>query len=170
VGPISASTAIDAPRQRVFEAIADLALRPAFCDHFIEDYRLARIESRGEGAAARFRVAPPLGKTWMDSVIVELEPPHLIAEDGHCGRLNRTPVFTSWELLEGAGGETTVTVTFWTEPGHPLDRIREMLGTGRWYRRNWSAGLRRLKRLIEEDEPLPRVGVGGGARVPGAAA
>lgn len=170
MGPISTTTAIDAPRERVFETVADLALRPAFCDHFIEDYRLARMDSTGAGAAARFRVEPPLSATWMDTVIVEVEPHHLISEDGHCGRLNRTPVFTSWELLEGAGGETTVTLTFWTEPAHALDRAREMFGAGRWYTRKWSVALRRLKRLIEEDGPLPRVGVGGGARVPGAAA
>jgi hypothetical protein len=105
----------------------------------------------------------------MDTSIVELEAPHLISERGRCGRSNRTPVFTAWELLEGAGGATTVRLIFGTEPANHADRARELLGAGRWYRRKWSLALRRLKELLESDEPIPRVGVAGGDRVAGVA-
>lgn len=170
MGPISASTAIDAPRERVFEAISDLAVRPAFCDHFVDEYRLARIPTSGVGAAARFLVDPPGGRTWMDTVITELDAPYRVSERGHSGRENRIPTFTEWELREGAGGTTTVQVTFLTEPSHPIDWARELLGADRWYSRKWSGALRRLKQQIEDGEPLPRVIVGGADRVPGAAA
>jgi hypothetical protein len=164
VGPVSVDTAIDASRERIAEAISDLAVRPAFCDHFLEDYHLARLPATGLGAAARFRVSPPLASTWMDTAVAELEP-HLIREHGRCGRSNRTPVFTAWELLEGAGGMTTVRLTFWTDPHNHADRARELLGAGRWYRRKWSRALLRLKDLLETGEPLPRVEVAGGDRV-----
>ena len=169
MGPISAETVIDAPRERVFDALADLSLRPAFCDHFVEDFHLARIEASGQGAAARFRVSPPLGRTWMDTVITEAERPHLISERGSCGRSNRIPVFTAWELHEGASGVTTVQLTFWTEPKLRQDRLRGLAGAGRWYRRKWKLALRRLKQMIEEGAPVEHVGVGGGDRIPAAA-
>lgn len=168
MGPTSAETAIDVPREQVFETLADLAVRPAFCDHFLHDYHLARIPSTGQGASARFRVSRLLGRTWMDTVIAELQPPHRITERGRCGRSNRIPVFTVWELEEGASGVTTVRVTFGTAPAKPFDRARE-LGAGRWYRRKWSLALRRLKALLESGETLPRVEVAGGDRVPSAA-
>src|SRR6187402_3088371 len=40
MGPVSAEIEIDVPRQRAFEAIADLSLRPAFTDHFLDGFRL----------------------------------------------------------------------------------------------------------------------------------
>ena len=64
---------IDAPRERVFDFLCDLANRPAFTDHFISQYRLERLESRGVGAAARLRVARR--HVWMETVIVEVSPP-----------------------------------------------------------------------------------------------
>lgn len=162
--PISVNASIDAPRERVVETISDLAVRPAFCDHFLHDFRLARLPASGLGAAARFRVSPPGATTWMDTAIAELEP-HLIREHGRSGRSNRSAVFTAWELLEGAGAVTEVRLAFWTEPGTHADRARELLGAGRWYRRRWSRALRRLKDLLEGDSPLPRVEVAGGDRV-----
>ncbi|MGZ5333172.1 MAG: SRPBCC family protein [Solirubrobacterales bacterium] len=169
MGPISAKTAIDAPRERVFDTLIDLSLRPAFCNHFVEQFHLARIPAKGQGAAARFRVSPPLGRTWMGTEITELEPPHLISERGRCGRSNRIPAFTAWELLEGASGVTTVQLTFWTAPANHRDRLRELVGAGRWYRRKWKLALRRLKQMVEEGGPVEHVGVGGADRIPAAA-
>ena len=55
MGPVSAEIEIDVPRERAFEAIADLAAA-LFTDHFLSDFHLTRIESTGVGAGARFRV------------------------------------------------------------------------------------------------------------------
>jgi uncharacterized protein YndB with AHSA1/START domain len=168
MGPVSATTSIDVPRERVFEAISDLAVRPSFCDHFMRDFHLARLPASGLGAAARFRVSPPGASTWMDTSITKIAP-HLIREHGRCGRSNRTEAVTTWELLEGAGGMTTVRLTFWTRPGTHADRARDLLGAGRWYHRKWSRALRRLGDLLESEGPLPRVEVAGGDRVTSAA-
>jgi uncharacterized protein YndB with AHSA1/START domain len=164
--PIRAETTIDLPRERVFELIADLANRPAFCDHFQLDFRLERLQSRGVGAGARFRVEAPRFAIWMETVIDELDPPYRLYEQGRGGRWDRIPIFTVWELVAGGGERSEVAVTFWTEPTHPLDRARERLGARRWYRRQWEGALRRLRELAEAGAPLERVAVAGGAPQP----
>jgi uncharacterized protein YndB with AHSA1/START domain len=165
VGPISVKTAIDAPRERVYEFLCDLANRPAFTDHFAEEFRLERIQPAGIGAAARFRVAD--SGFWMETVIDELSPPHRIFERGRGGRLDRIPIFTVWELTEGPSPEgCEVAVHFWTEPSHPLDRLRDALGAERRYRRRWAKALSRLKDLIESGRAVERVEVAGGERLP----
>ena len=111
-----ADITIDAPRERVYAVIADLAMRPAFCDHFQTEYRLQRIESRGIGAAARFHVGAPRFPLWMETVIAELEEPHMILERGRGARIDRMPIGIGWELVESAGTMCDVPVTFWTEP------------------------------------------------------
>jgi uncharacterized protein YndB with AHSA1/START domain len=165
MGPLSVSRSIDTPRERVFDLLSDLGNRPAFTDHFMEQFRLERVESAGVGASARFRFTGP--GIWAETVIEEVSPPHRIFERGKGGRWDRIPMFTAWELVEGPGAESTdITVTFWTDPSHPLDRWRERLGAERWYRRQWSVALRRLKDLIEEDRPVLRVAIAGGDRPP----
>jgi hypothetical protein len=163
MGPVNAELAIDVPREIAFDFISDLANRPAFTDHFISDFRLFRVESTGIGAGARFRFFAPPQAIWMDTTIVELERPHRISERGSGGRWNRIRSATEWELIPGPGTLTTVRVTYWTEPGHPLDRLKEVLGGASiWYRRDWAAALRRLRDLLESEEaPARRAGVAG---------
>jgi len=163
--PLSVTTSIDAPRAHVFAFLSDLANRPAFTDHFIERYHLERIPSAGVGAAARFRVDPPAGpRLWMETVIEEVEPPHRISERGRTGRNDRIGVFAVWELI--AGSTTEVSLTFWTEPTHPVDRLRERFGARGWYRRRWSRALRRLKQALEGGRTVQPVGVAGEDVVP----
>lgn len=153
MGPVSAEVEIDVPRQRAFEAIADLALRPAFTDHFISDFHLTRIESNGVGAGARFRFAVRPRRVWMDTTIVEAEAPHRIVEQGRGGRGNRIPSRTLWELTEGPGSLTTVRVSYWTEPSNPIDRGLELLSAASVpYERRWREALRRLREQLESGE------------------
>lgn len=165
MGPIRVEIEIDVPRQRAFEAIGDFAYRPAFTDHFLSGFRLTRIDSSGVGAGARFRVEQPLRSVWADTTIAELEPPHLIVEHGHCGRLNRIPTRTVWELTDGPGSLTSVRLSHWTEPGH-VDRALELASAASfWQRRRWQEALRRLRDLLESDAPRPaRLAVAGGNR------
>ena len=150
MGPVSAKTEIDVPRRHVFDAIADLSLRPAFTDHFLTDFRLTRIESSGVGAGARFRIAVRPRRVWMDTVVVEAEEPHRVLERGRGGRGNRIPSTTLWELTEGPGTLTTVRVSYWTEPSNPVDRGLEMLsGASGPYERRWREALHRLRDLLE---------------------
>jgi uncharacterized protein YndB with AHSA1/START domain len=166
MGPISAMTTIDAPRERVFELVSDLAARPSFCDHFQHELRLERIESRGVRAAARFRVDAPRMALWMETVIEQTDPPHRVFERGRGGRLDRIAIYTVWELESGPGTATEARVTFWTEPTHPVDRIREHLGAERWLRRQFSHALGRLAELAESGAAIEPVGVAGGEPVP----
>lgn len=165
MGPISAATEIDVPRERAFEAIGDLSLRPAFTDHFVESFHLTRIEPRGVGAGARFRVEAPLRKVWMDTTIAEFAEPHLIVERGRGGRNNRVPNRTVWELTEGPGALTTVRVAHWTEPGS-IDRALEILSMASvWQQKGWREAMHRLREGLESGAwEGERVAVAGGNR------
>jgi uncharacterized protein YndB with AHSA1/START domain len=167
VGPISLTISVDAPRERVFDFICDLASRPSWIDHFASDYRLMRIPAQGEGAGARFRVDAPAGVRYMETVIAEAERPYRVVEHGRGGRLDRLPIRLVWELEEGP--VTRVSLTFWTMPAGPLDRIRE-IGRERWWQRRWSRALRRLAERIESGTAPPRTEIAGGDRLPGVVA
>jgi len=170
MGPVSATISIDVPRREVHELLVDLANRPAFTDHFIDEFRLERMESAGTGAAARFRL--PRRKLWMETVITENEAPHRLVERGRGGRLDRVPTATVWDLVEGPGADgCEVTVTFVTEPVALSDRLGDVVARGRgvegWYRRQWSRALSRLKDLAESGQSPERLVVAGADRAPG---
>lgn len=170
MGPVSAEIEIDAPREQVFGAIADLALRPSFTDHFLTDFHLTRLESRGIGAGARFRVSLPLRSVWMDTVIGELEEPYKIAEHGWGGRGNRIPTTLVWELTEGGGTLTRVRVSHWTEPSNPIDRAVEVLAANSIFeQRGWREALRRLRDQLEREQAAiaPLAVAGGNAHATG---
>lgn len=164
MGPVSAEIEVDAPRERVFEAIADLSLRPSFTDHFLTGFHLTRLDSRGIGAGARYRIVSPLRSAWADSAIAELEAPHRLVERGRCGRGNRIPSTIAWELTEASGSLTRVRVSHWTEPSNPLDRAVEILASNSlWEQRGWREALRRLRDLLESGQAAPaRLAVAGG--------
>ena len=165
MGPITATITIDAPRERIYELLADLAKRPAFCDHFASPYHLQRLESRGVGAAARFHVDAPRFPIWLETEITELEPPHRIVERGHGSRADRMELGTVWELVEGPGETTDVTVTFWTEPGNSIDEAKAKLGAARWYRKQWRTALRRVRDLVEAGEAVEPLRVAGASHL-----
>ncbi|MGE5407209.1 MAG: SRPBCC domain-containing protein [Syntrophothermus sp.] len=166
MGPLHAEVEIDAPRERIFELIEDLAVRPSFTDHFLTRFNLTRIDSRGVGAGARFRLATPLRKVWMDTTIVEVEENTRVVEQGAGGRANRIPIHTVWELRGGTGGLTALSVTHWTAPEKAIDRHLETLsGSSHWVLRGWREALRRLRDAVESDLPAAeRVAVAGGNR------
>ncbi len=170
MGPVSAEIEIDAPREQIFATIADLAHRPSFTDHFITDFHLTRLESRGIGAGARFRVNLPLRSVWMDTVIAELAEPHKIVEHGQGGRANRIPTTLVWELTEGAGSLTRVCVSHWTEPSNPFDRAVEMIAANSIFeQRGWREALRRLRERLEGEKAAaaPLAVAGGNAHATG---
>lgn len=165
MGPVSASASIDAPRERVFAVIADLANRPAFCDHFMTGFHLLRLESKGVGAAARFRTEARGFPIWMETVITEIEAPHRLIERGRGARADRMELGTGWELVEAAGATTELTVTFWADATNPADAARSKLGAARWYRRQWKRALGRLQDLLESDRAIDPLRVAGTSRI-----
>jgi uncharacterized protein YndB with AHSA1/START domain len=164
MGPVSAEIEIDAPRERVFAAIADLARRPSFTDRFQQGFHLTRLESSGIGAGARFRSGPRRRRVWMDTAIAAQEPPFKLVEQGRGGRANRIPMTTVWELTGSGGSLTRVRVSFWSEPANPLDRALETVsGCAGAAQRGWREALRRLRDQLEGEAPAPPpVGVAGG--------
>lgn len=164
MGPVSAEIAIDAPRERVFALLEDLSVRPSFTDHFIKRFHLLRTDPVGPGAGARC-YAPAAGG-WFDCVIQDHEAPHRIVERGHGGRFNRVPVITEWRLAElpGTSG-CEVTVTFWTDPSHPFDRLQELRRSERKLAREWRKALQRLRALAEDEAPVERVQIAGASRI-----
>jgi hypothetical protein len=166
MGPIHAEIEVDATREAAFELIADLGRRPTFTDHFLTGFHLTRLEARGEGAGARFRVKAPLRSPWEDTTLVALDEPFKVEERGAGGRVNRIPNRTVWEIEPGRAGMTLVRVTHWTEPKEPIDKLVEALSFGAHYQRNgWKRALRRLRDILEAEGPGgERIAVAGGNR------
>lgn len=146
---VTVHTVISAPREEVFDFVADLSLRPAYCDHYLRDYRLARVNPRGVGAAARFRLDGPLAKEWADIEIKQCDRPRQIVEEGHVGRFNRSRLVAVYDFTPEAGGATRVELTTYSEPKTLVDRIKQA-GAGRWIARKTRKSLERLRRIFEE--------------------
>jgi uncharacterized protein YndB with AHSA1/START domain len=158
--PVSVSISIDASREHVFDLLADLSIRPAFMDHFVEGYQLLREQPVGVDAGARFKIEAAGG--WMDSVIVESDPPHRLVERGRGGRLNRIPNVTEWMLTESPGPSgCELTVTFWTEPTLLFDRLRDVRNSERRLQRGFKRALERLRALAEAGAAPDRIAVAG---------
>ena len=75
---VSVSKVISADREAIFDFVCDLASRPAYADHYLRDYRLARVNAVGEGAAARFQVKAPLAKEYAELQIKEVDRPRRV--------------------------------------------------------------------------------------------
>ena len=150
--PVTATTRIARPREEVFEYLADIANHPEFLDHFVEEWRLTRVDSYGRGAGARFRVNAPRRRfAWADVTFVEVEPPRRIVALGRGGKFNRMGTYMEW-ILEPAPGGTEVRVSFETEPTMLSDRLFDPLGPRGWFKRKLSKGVRRLRSILEENE------------------
>ncbi len=96
---VTVDAVISAPREEIFDFVVDLAGRPAYCDHFLDDYRLARVNPVGLGAAARFRLKAPLGKQYAELTITEVDRPRRIVEQVAVGRRGRNRSLAVYEFL-----------------------------------------------------------------------
>jgi uncharacterized protein YndB with AHSA1/START domain len=161
--PVHAHTTIAAPREEIFDFVADLAARTAWTDHFTSGHRLAHPKSDGVGAAARYRLEAPRYKPWVETQIVEADRPRRIVERTRGGHGNRTGGEVVFELSRQGRSLTRVELTIWSEPGTARERFLEKLGARRWVKRQAKIGLERLRAVFEErpDEPLARTGVAG---------
>jgi uncharacterized protein YndB with AHSA1/START domain len=153
---------ISAPREEVFDFVADLAGRPAYTDHYLEDYRLARANPVGEGAAARFRIKAPFAKEYAELEIKEVDRPRRIVEEIRVGRRGRNRTLAVYDFTREAGGITRVELTTFSEPATPIDRLKE-LGAAGWIRRRTKTALERLRQIFEEPSAatLKRVTIAG---------
>jgi hypothetical protein len=88
----------------------------------------------------------------------------MLVERGKGARIDRMPVGTAWELVPSGGTMTDVTVTFWTEPTHPIDKLKDRLSSTRWYERQFNRALRRLRDIAEGEAAAEPLRVAGASR------
>ena len=153
--PVTVSVLIDAPRERVFDYLQDIANRPEFTDHFLVHWRLTRVDPVGAGAGARFRMkrrGPARRFAWGDVTLAEVLPSYRIVEIGRAGKGNRVRTLGVYELTDGPDGTTHVEYTIQTEPHILSDRIVEALGQRGWVKRRYGRALRRLRSILEVGE------------------
>jgi uncharacterized protein YndB with AHSA1/START domain len=146
--PVRVSVTIDTPRERVFDYLSDVANHVEFSDHYLKDFRLERLQSRGVGASTSFRVGRR--SQWAEAVITTLEPPYRIELTGQTGRLGRIKTNAAYTLTPHGHDMTRVEYVFSTEPATRLDALKESLGGRSWVRRQSRRALRRLATLLEE--------------------
>jgi uncharacterized protein YndB with AHSA1/START domain len=161
--PIRAHVTISAPREQVYDLVADLAARVAWNDHYQHEFRLTRPRSSGEGAAARFRVKAPFSKTWVEVAVAETARPRVLRERLRMQRLGRTPGWVEYTFEPLGASATRVEIVLWTEPATRIDSFKESLGARRWLRRQVKTSLSRLRKIFEErpDAPLARATIAG---------
>ena len=147
--PFSASVTIDAPRERVFDYLADIANHREFSDHYLKDFRLERLESRGVGAAAQFRIA--FGSSlWGEIVITELERPYRIVLEGQTGRIGRVKTRAVYTLTDYAQGMTRLEYEASSTAATRVDDLRAVLGGRAWLKHQTRRALRRLAARLEQ--------------------
>jgi hypothetical protein len=153
---------ISAPREKIFDFVADLASRPAYADHYLEDYRLARVNPYGMGAAARFRLDAPFSRQYGELEIVEFDRPRKIVEEARVGRLGKSRSLAVYEFVPETGGNTRVELTTYSDPANALEALKQ-IGAARWMRRQTKIALERLRMIFEEptDRPLARATIAG---------
>ena len=151
--PVTATAMIARPREEVFDYLADLANHPEFCDHYVDHFRLTRVDSVGLGAGARFHLDAPLNRfSWADMTLVEVDRPHRIVALGRGGKFNRNRTTTIWTLEPAPGGGTRLDVMTETEPALVTDKVVEALtGYRGWMKRNVRKSAQRLQGILEED-------------------
>jgi uncharacterized protein YndB with AHSA1/START domain len=152
VDPVTATVTIGRPREEIFDYLADIANLPEFSDHYMDHFRLTRINSVGTGAGARFHLDAPLNRfSWGDMTYVEVQRPYRIVALGRGGKFNRNKTTTIW-TLDPVGGGTEVEMMTEVEPALITDKVVETLtGYRGWMKRNVNKSMRRLQAILEED-------------------
>ena len=164
VDPVTVSVKIGRPREEVFAYLSDIANHAEFSDHYVEKFRLTRVDSVGRGAGARFKLRIPLQRfDWCDLTFSVVEPPHRIVAVGRGGKFNRIRTTAIWTLDHAPGGGTDLEYMIESEPALPTDRIVEALTRQRgWFKRKLRKSMNRLQAILEENEDRgARATVGG---------
>jgi uncharacterized protein YndB with AHSA1/START domain len=149
VREVTVFTVISAPREQIFDFVADLAARPAYTDHYMRDYRLARVNPVGPGAAARFQLRGPVAKEYAELSVREVDRPRQIVEEIRLGRRGRNRFVAVYDFSPEGGGTTRVELTTYGEPATMVDRLRQ-IGAAGWTRRQTKKSLERLRMIFEE--------------------
>jgi hypothetical protein len=142
---------ISAPREAVFDFVCDLAARPSYTDHYLDDYRLARVQPIGVGAAARFKLDAPLANEYAELTITKADRPRQIIEEIRYGRRGRNRSVAVYDFTRESAHVTRVELTTFSEPATMVDRFKE-IGAAGWVRRKTRKSLDRLRMIFEEPD------------------
>jgi uncharacterized protein YndB with AHSA1/START domain len=147
---VTVSAVISAPREQIFDLVCDLAARPSFA-HFLDDYRLARVQPVGVGAAARFKLDAPLANEYAELTITRADRPRQIIEELRYGRRGRNRAVAVYDFTRESPNVTRVELTTFSEPATIVDRLKE-IGAAGWLRRKTKKSLDRLRMIFEEPD------------------
>jgi hypothetical protein len=153
--PVRLNVHISAPREEIFDLIADLGVRVAWCDNYQSQFRLAYPDSTGDWAAARYLLRAPSWRQWVETSIAETDRPRKMVERTHAGRGGKTKGGIVWELETVGRGLTRVDLAIFSEAGTLREMVKEKLGFRRWVKRGARGSLERLRAIFEEPSPAP---------------
>ena len=149
---------VDAPRERVFDYLSDIANHAEFSDHYLHDFRLERLDSTGRGrggelAASTFRS----GGNGATRRSPSSTGPTRIVLEGRSGRIGRIPTRAEYRLIAGRPRHDAGRVRVRdASPATPFDRLKESLGMRGWLRRKARRALRPAGACAGGGQPLRR--------------
>lgn len=149
---ICATAVVPAPRDEVFDFLADLENHWRISDRMVEVLTLDRSEG-GPAHGGRVRLRGPLGvrRTAVTTVVLA-ERPAFMRGSAELGR--RTLANVEWRLEESASG-TAVSLTASVQSASALDRLLLLLGGRSWLERRFRATLDHLVERFRAGSPGP---------------
>jgi uncharacterized membrane protein len=140
---IQESIEIDAPRERVWEAVSDFKTASAF----LQGIEFSTMEDeKSSGDRARWKIRVRAGSAMVGGVVevIEWDPPHELAWTSITGIDQRG----RWILHEKGNGTEAILRLGYQVPGGVMALIADRIGS-RPVRRNVRESLGALKRLLE---------------------
>ena len=110
---------IDAPRERVFDYLSDIANHAEFSDHYLQDFRLERLSPGASAPSAQLPARLPARHAVGETVLItELEAPHRIVLEGSAGPHRADPDASRVPPHAGRSRMTRVEYRSRAEPAH----------------------------------------------------
>ena len=143
--PITVSTTVPTPREKVFSFLDVLGNHEPFVDHMLADWTVSGPAS-GVGAKARMRAVAPGPAVWMDMEVIDSQPPERIVERAVSGE-GRRQTRGTYTLTDAAGGGTLVNFELVYEKMPRAERFMSPL-LAVWLRRGNQKAMDRLRERL----------------------
>lgn len=144
--PVTVTTGIAVPRERVFDFLDDLSNHAGFLDHFLVDWEFSG-PSRGVGAKGTARVSAPASQDWTEFEVVDSDRPERIVEQG-VGAKGKRRTRGTYYLSDRPDGGTDVAFKLEWLAAPRAERLAPPLIRA-FARRTNAKALRRLKKQLE---------------------
>jgi uncharacterized protein YndB with AHSA1/START domain len=148
--PITVTTSIDRPIEKVYDHLDDLDNHEAFTDHFMTEWTPTSEKRTGVGAKVRFKVKNGGRHPWSEIEVLEGVRPHRNVEEGHGGPDGRRHTRGTYELGERPDGGTDVRFTLeLLDPITTGEKLQLALGGRAYLKRLNVKAMARLKSILE---------------------